>query len=160
MKVWLPQKVTLLREPSVLLYLGVQRRTFRDQDPANVKASELVGRLHDRLHEAGYRGHDLEHLLLWIVFCLFADDTGIFEPRDIFFDFIEERTREDGSDMGPWLAQLFQILDTPEDQRPSTLDEDLDRFPYINGELFQDLLRIPSFDSDMREALIDACMFD
>lgn len=140
--------------------LGVQRRTFRDQDPANIRASELVGRLHDRLDEVGYRGHDLERLLVRIVFCLFADDTGIFEPRDIFFDFIEERTREDGLDLGPLLVQLFEVLDTPENRRSSTLDEDLDRFPYINGELFQGSLRTPSFDSDMRQALIDACMFD
>ena len=52
--------------------IGVQRRAFRDQDPANVKAAELVGRLHDALHEAGYRGHDLERFLVRIVFCLFA----------------------------------------------------------------------------------------
>ena len=63
--------------------LGVQKRTFRDQDPANIKAAELVGRMHDALH-ANYRGHDLERFLVRIVFCLFADDTGIFEPRDIF----------------------------------------------------------------------------
>ena len=140
--------------------LGVQRRTFRDQDPANIRASELVGRLHDRLEEAGYRGDDLERLLVRIVFCLFADDTGIFEPRDIFLGFIEERTREDGLDLGPLLVQLFEVLDTPEDQRSSTLDEDLDQFPYINGELFKGSLRTPSFDSDMRQALINACMFD
>ena len=72
--------------------LGVQRRTFRDQDPVNIKAAELVGRLHDALDAAGYRGHDLERFLVRIVFCLFADDTGIFEPRDIFFDFIDTRT--------------------------------------------------------------------
>ena len=84
--------------------LGVQRRTFRDQDPANIKAAELVGRLHDALHEAGYRGHDLERFLVRIVFCLFADDTGIFEPRDIFLDLLEERTGEDGADLGLWLS--------------------------------------------------------
>ena len=102
--------------------LGVQRRTFRDQDPANVKAAELVGRLHDALAQAGYHGHDLERFLVRIVFCLFADDTGIFEPRDIFFDFVQDRTRDDGSDLGPFLAQIFQVLDTPEDQRTHTLD--------------------------------------
>ena len=61
--------------------LGVQRRTFRDQDPANVKAAELMGLLHDALAASGYQGHDLERFLVRIVFCLFADDTGIFEPR-------------------------------------------------------------------------------
>ena len=140
--------------------LGVQRRTFRDQDPANVKAAELVGHLHDALAAAGYRRHDLERFLVRIVFCLFADDTGIFEPRDSFFDFIEGRTRDDGSDLGPFLAQLFQVLDTPEDKRTNTLDEDLARFPYVNGDLFRDPLRIPSFTAAMRESLLDACRFD
>ena len=140
--------------------LGVQRRTFRDQDPASIKAAELVGRLHDALAAAGYQRHDLERFLVRIIFCLFADDIGIFEPRDIFFDFIETRTREDGSDLGPFLTQLFQVLDTPEDKRTSTLDEDLARFPYVNGDLFHDPLRIPAFTAAMRKSLLDACRFD
>ena len=140
--------------------LGVQHRTFRDQDPANIEAAELVGRLHDALHEAGYRGHDLERFLVRIVFCLFADDTGIFEPRDIFLDFLETRTGEDGADFGLWLSQLFQVLDTPEAERQRTLDEDLGRFPYVNGDLFDGPLRIPAFDAAMRGALLDACRFD
>jgi N-6 DNA Methylase len=140
--------------------LGVQKRSFKDQDPVNVKASELVGKLHDALEESGYTGHDLEQFLVRIVFCLFADDTGIFEPRDIFLDLLENRTREDGSDLGGWLAQLFQALNTPEVHRPKTLDSDVVHFPYVNGALFRDPLLIPSFDSNMRKRLIDACQFD
>ena len=140
--------------------LGVQRRRFRDQDPVNIEAAELVGRLHDALDDAGYRGHDLERFLVRIVFCLFADDTGVFEPRDILFDFLESRTRQDGSDLGAMLAQLFQVLNTPEDDRTATLDEDLGRFPYVNGDLFEEPLRIPAFDASMREKLLDACRFD
>ena len=140
--------------------LGVQRRTFRDQDPANIEAAELMGLLHDALHGAGYRGHDLERLLVRLVFCLFADDTGIFEPRDLFLDFIETRTSEDGSDTGPRLAELFQVPDTPERERQTTLDEDLNRFPYLNGGLFAGPLRIPSFTAGMRQALLNACQFD
>ena len=140
--------------------LGVERKTFRDQDPANIKAAELVGHLHDALKESGYQGHDLERFLVRIVFCLFADDTGIFEPRDIFLDFIETRTREDGSDLGPMLTQLFQVLDTPDDKRAATLDEDLANFPYINGDLFRGRLDIPSFNKTMRTRLLDACHFD
>ena len=140
--------------------LGVQRRTFRDQDPANIEAAELVGRLHDALADAGHRGHDLERFLVRVVFCMFADDTGVFEPRDIFLDFIETRTSEDGADLGPWLAQLFEVLDTPEDERAATLDEDLARFPYVNGDLFEGHLRTFSFDTAMRGALLDACRFD
>lgn len=140
--------------------LGVQRRSFRDQDPANVEASELVGKLHDKLADTGYVGHDLERFLVRIVFCLFGDDTGIFEPRDIFLDFIESRTSPDGSDLGPLLIQIFQILNTPESERLATLDEDLARFPYINGELFESQLRIPAFNSGMRETLLECCRFN
>ncbi len=140
--------------------LGVQRRTFRDQDPASIEAAELVGQLHDALADAGHGGHDLERFLVRVVFCMFADDTGVFEPRDIFLDFIETRTGEDGADLGPWLAQLFEILDTPEDRRAATLDEDLARFPYVNGDLFKGHLRTFSFDAAMRGALLDACRFD
>ncbi|MXW73540.1 MAG: class I SAM-dependent DNA methyltransferase, partial [Chromatiales bacterium] len=140
--------------------LGVQKRTFRDQDPANIKAAELVGRLHDALHAANYRGHDLERFLVRIVFCLFADDTGIFEPRDIFLEFIETRTSEDGADLGPWLRQVFEVLNSPEEERSPLLDEDLARFPYVNGDLFREHLRTPSFNASMREALLDVCRFD
>jgi len=140
--------------------LGVQRRTFRDQDPVNIAAAELMGLLHDQLAEAGHRGHDLERFLVRIVFCLFADDTGIFEPRDIFVELIETRTSGDGADLGQWLAQLFQVLDTPEQQRPTTLDEDLARFPYINGDLFKGSLQLVSFNGAMRSTLLDACRFD
>lgn len=140
--------------------LGKQKRSFKDQDPVNIEASELIGKLHDALEASGYTGHDLEQFLVRIVFCLFSDDTGIFEPRDIFLDLLENRTREDGSDLGGWLAQLFQTLNTPEASRAQTLDSDLARFPYINGDLFRDPLLIPSFTSAMRDRLIDACQFD
>ena len=120
--------------------LGVQRRIFRDQDPVNVEASASMGRLHDALEASGY--------------------SGIFEPRDLFLDLLETRTREDGSDLGPALARLFQVLKTPVDQRQAKLDEDLARFPYVNGDLFAARLTIPDFDAAMRSALIDACRFD
>ena len=140
--------------------LGVQRRTFRDQDPVNVEASEAMGRLHDALEASGYGGHDLEMFLVRAVFCLFADDTGIFEPRGILLELLETRTREDGSDLGGWLARLFQVLNTPVDQRQAKIDEDLARFPYVNGDLFAAKLNITDFDAAMREALIDVCRFD
>ncbi len=140
--------------------LGVQRRTFRDQDPVNIKAAELMGSLHDQLAAAGHGGHDLERFLVRILFCLFADDTGIFEPRDSFTELMETRTSEDGADLGQWLAQLFQVLDTPAQHRPTTLDEDLARFPYINGDLFAGALPMVSCNGAMRSALLDACRFD
>lgn len=138
---------------------GREPRTFRDQDPINIKASELMGELHDALQASNYRGHDLERLLVRLVFCLFADDTGIFEPKDIFFDLINQRTAEDGSDVGPWLTQLFETLNEAESDRQAMLDEDLRAFPYINGDLFAERLRGPAFTKQTREILLRACAF-
>ena len=140
--------------------MGVQRKTFRDQDPVNIAAAELVGKLHDALNSVGYREENLERFLVRFVFCLFADDTGIFDTRDIFSDFIETRTSEDGSNLGALLTELFQVLDTPLSERISTRDEDLARFPFINGRLFEGSLRIPAFDAAMRGLVLEACNFD
>src|SRR3546814_12951400 len=67
---------------------------------------------------AGYTDHALELLLVRLLFCLFADDTGIF-PRRAFHELIAQRTGVDGADLGMWLAQVFQVLDTPLDRRPT-----------------------------------------
>ena len=140
--------------------VGIQRRTFRDQDPVNIEASERVARLYDALKASGYEGHDLQLLLVRIVFCLFADDTGIFEPRDLLLQFIEERTSPDGADLGLWLTRLFQVLNTPIERRQRALDEDLSHFPHVNGDLFAEPVLIPDFDAAMREALLEASRFD
>ena len=102
---------------------GYKPQRIEPQNPVNIKAAERMGELHDALKSAGYAGHPLEVLLVRLLFCLFADDTAIFQPAQAFRAFIEERTSEDGSDLGPRLAQLFQVLDTPEDQRSKNLDE-------------------------------------
>lgn len=139
--------------------VGQEKRVFKDQDPVNIAASEMMGALHDALEDSGYQGHDLEQLLVRLLFCLFADDTGIFNPLGSFEDYIRDRTQEDGSDVGPRLMQLFEVLNTPEDKRQKTLDADLVVFPYINGDLFKERLPLPAFNRDMREKLLFACSF-
>jgi hypothetical protein len=138
---------------------GYQKRTFKDEDPVNIKAAELMGKLHDQLEESGYEGHPLEVFLVRLLFCLFADDTGIFE-KDTFKEFIEVKTNEDGSDLGAWLAQYFQVLNTPTDKRLKNLDEHLAAFPYVNGKLFDEPLPIASFNSRMREILLECSTLD
>jgi hypothetical protein len=139
--------------------LGYQKKVYKEQDPANIKAAELMGKLHDRLEEIGYEGHPLEVYLVRILFCLFAEDTTIFE-RQQFQDFIENRTAEDGSDLAGKIYELFQVLNTPNDKRFKNLDEDLNNFPYVNGKLFEEPLPTASFDSKMRRALLDCCYID
>ncbi len=139
---------------------GYRTQVIRPQNPVNIKAAERMGRLHDRLKASGYQGHPLEVLLVRLLFCLFAEDTGIFQPAGAFRAWLDERTAPDGSDLGPQLAQFFQVLNTPEDRRSKNLDEQLAAFPYVNGRLFEEALPIAAFDAAMREALLDCTALD
>ena len=138
---------------------GYQTRSFGQQDPVNVQAAEKLGKLHDQFKATGYDGHPLEVLLVRLLFCLFSEDTALFERR-LFQDYLEQRTNEDGSDLGMHLAQLFQVLDTAPEKRHKTLDEQLSTFPYVNGQLFSEVLPIAACDRAMRETLLDCCALD
>jgi len=138
---------------------GYQPHEIRPQDPANIEAAERMGRLYDRLRESGYKGHPLQVYLVRLLFCLFAEDTGIFEKQQ-FREFIERKTADDGSDLGDRLATLFHVLNTADDGRLTTLDEDLAAFPYVNGRLFEEPLPPAAFDTGMRQALLDCCGLD
>jgi hypothetical protein len=130
-----------------------------EESEADRSAAYTIGKLHEALLRANFKGRDLEVFLTRLLFSLFADDTGIFGENSIFRRLMEG-TREDGSDVGRVLAELFQILNTPEDERQRNLDEDLARFAYINGKLFEENTRIPSFDSALREQLIECAKLD
>ncbi|OFW18613.1 MAG: methylase [Acidobacteria bacterium RIFCSPLOWO2_02_FULL_65_29] len=139
---------------------GYRVQEIREQDPVNVEAAERMGRLHDQLKASGYTGHELEVFLVRLLFSLFADDTGIFQPLERFRDYLETHTAPDGTDLGMHLAQLFQVLNQPEDRRQKTLDEDLAGFPYVNGTLFEETLPVASFNADMRATLLSCAELD
>lgn len=138
---------------------GYQTTSYQEQDPVNIKAAERMGRLHDRLKAIGYTGHELEVYLVRLLFCLFAEDTGIFERRQ-FQDLIEQKTAADGQDLALWLHNLFEVLDTPLDRRLKNLDEQLAAFQYVNGNLFAERLHIAAFDRTMRDLLLECCALD
>ena len=94
-----------------------------------------------------------------LLFCLFAEDTGIFQ-RQQFQDYIEDRTFEDGADLGHHLVTFFHLLNTPSEKRLSNQDEQLNAFPYVNGKLFEEMLPPAAFDSAMRQALLACCALD
>lgn len=139
--------------------LGQRPREQREEDPVNVKAAELMGRLHDALDQDGYNGHALEVFLVRVMFCLFADDTGIFQPKD-HFHFLIEQSRQDGSDLGTCLASIFQVLNQPENSRSSHLDEELAKLPYVNGGLFAEVITFPIFTFESRGLLLKSSRFD
>jgi len=136
-----------------------ERGEIREQDPVNRKAAEQMARLHDAMKAVGYAGHPLEVYLVRLLFCLFAEDTGIFKPNQ-FSEFIEQRTSVDGSDLAAKLAELFQVLNTAPENRLATRDESLAAFPYVNGGLFAEFLPIAAFSPEMRRAILDCGELD
>jgi hypothetical protein len=138
---------------------GYVQRIYLDHDPVNVQVAEKMGELHDALKESGYVGHPLEVFLVRIMYCLFADDTGIF-PKKHFRYLLETRTPESGASVGGFLSETFQVLNTPEDRRQRALDEELSMLPYVNGRLFEEPLPIAPFNRDMRKTLLECGAFD
>ena len=127
--------------------------------PVNRKAAEQIAKLHDALLKANYKGKDLESFLTRLLFCLFADDTGIFGDDGIFRRLVEA-TKEDGSDLGSVISLLFEVLNTPKESRQTNLDEALQAFEYVNGNLFADHIQTPYFDFDLRTILIKCVQID
>ena len=138
---------------------GYKQHKLDVEDPINIRAVELLGELHDVLDDGGYSGHDLERFLVRVLFCLFAEDTGLFE-RNAFTLIIENHTKHDGSDLGVQLARLFQVLNTPNDRRQKNLLEEFAALPYVNGDLFAESLGFADLNRGMRNRLLACCRFD
>jgi hypothetical protein len=139
---------------------GYKERKYKEEDPVNRKAVKIVVGLYRALNNGNYPKEYLSRLMVRLVFCFFADDTGIFGKKDILVEYFQYMTREDGADFGAHLEQIFQILDTPEKDRQANLDADLATLPYVNGGLFRDHLPLPSFNREMRGELIKGASFD
>lgn len=122
-------------------------------------AAYTISKLHEALLRINFKGRDLEVFLTRLLFCLFADDTGIFNENGQFRRFVES-AKPDGSDIGQKIGELFEVLNTADDDRYVTLEDNVKAFPYINGNLFAERTRIPVFDSDLRKLLITCAELD
>ncbi|MDN5816252.1 MAG: class I SAM-dependent DNA methyltransferase [Micrococcaceae bacterium] len=140
---------------------GYQKRKFgsREQANASIEAAQLMAGLYEELEKSGYDEHQASIFLVRTLFALFADDAGLWE-RDLFLEYIQNRTSEDGSDLGAQLSVLYQALNKPKNKRLTKADELIARFPYVNGSVFGEALEIPYFDKAMRKKLIRACYFN
>ncbi|GGE78773.1 class I SAM-dependent DNA methyltransferase [Nesterenkonia cremea] len=139
---------------------GQRVLSFEEREAASIKAAQLMASLYEGLAESGYDEHASSVFMVRCLFMLYADDTALWGERDLFLEFLENRTEESGNDLGPMIAQLFQMLKTPAERRPKNLTGLLARFPYVNGGLFEEDVAIPFFDADMRRRLIEACYFN
>ncbi len=139
--------------------LGQTRVRLDPEDPANEKAYARMCELHDALKTGGFAAHDLERLLVRILFCLFAEDTFIFAEPEVFTRFIRTQTREDGSDLGARLNELFDWLNDPRADGPMEDTDPFYGFRYVNGGLFREPLHFARFNQVMRDALLFCCDF-
>lgn len=145
-----------------LMFLaGYRRAKFGslEQETASIKAAQLMAKLYEHLESTGYDEHQASIFLIRTLFCLYADDSGLWE-RDLFSRYIEERTSEDGSDLGAQLTTLYQALNKPEDKRYGRDDDLIQAFPYVNGSVFGEAVEIPYFDRASRELLLQAAYFN
>lgn len=145
--------------PLLSFLAGYKETEYKKADAVNIRAAEKMATLHDELKAAGYTGHKNELYLVRLLFCLFADDTGIFEYNS-FIRYIEEKTLQDGSDLAMHIQKIFEVLNTPIEERMKTLDESLASFPYVDGHLFEEMIPTADFTSEMREKLIECCALD
>lgn len=139
---------------------GLERAREYSEHPADVQASEKMGRLFDHIRKLNEFNtaddlHALNIFLTRLLFCFYAEDTGIFKA-DQFYDVIDRTTNIDGSDVDSVLYELFEVLDLPEssterDAKPSHLSA----FPYVNGSLFEYQFAIPEFDARTRRILLE-----
>ena len=141
-------------------FLGQHQPTIREQDPINQRAVEKMGKLHDALKKDGYTGHQLELLLVRLLFCLFADDTGIFSPRDMMLEHLLSDTKVDGSDLGMVLGKIFDTLNKPREDLQKSISDSFNAYPYVNGKLFEARIDLPEFTKTMRDLLLDCCALD
>ncbi|DAB35264.1 MAG TPA: SAM-dependent methyltransferase [Sulfurospirillum sp. UBA12182] len=138
---------------------GMEKATFADENPADVKASLKMAKLYDELQKNNEfktkeEIHALNVFLTRLLFCYFAEDTNIF-PDNAVTSSISSHTQIDGSDVDSYLARLFKIFNTPENKRDANTPAYLSAFPYVNGGLFRDEYKIPKFTTRSRSLLLE-----
>lgn len=139
-----------------LPWANMEKAQFQPESPADVKAAEKMAKLFDllRLNNAANDSNQIHAqnvFLSRILFCYFAENTGIFEPR-LFTGHVASHTAEDGSDLADYLSQVFDVMNLEVRANVANYLED---FPYVNGGLFADKLPVPTFDRKSRAMLIE-----
>ena len=137
--------------------MDVERVHYVEESPADIKAAEKLAKLHDELRSYNeFRSnddlHDLNIFISRLLFCFFAEDTGIFE-ENLFTSSIQRYTKEDGSDLTDYLAHTFNIMDVS--LRSSETLSIIKQFPYVNGGLFSKRIQIPKMGAKARRIIIE-----
>jgi len=140
---------------------GFERRAVVEEHPADVKAAKKLKKLYDAILGAnptwttGHHAHELNLLMTRLLFCFYAEKTGIFDAPKIFTNTLTQYTSEDGSDVASLLDRLFRIMDIEEGQRPKSTPAVDAKFPYVNGSLFEDIVELPQFTRTARRQMLE-----
>ncbi len=134
-------------------------REYKEEDPINVRAVRAIGKLYEALKISHYPTEHISPLLTRLVFCFFADDTGIFNRNDMR-RYLEENTKTDGSDIGAHLGQIFYVLNTPDERRQDTMPDALKALPYVNGGLFAVPIPAVFGSREIRDTLMTCVEFN
>ncbi len=137
---------------------GMEKAQAKYENPADVKAAERMARLYDEIKKDNATTtkdevHNLNVFLSRLLFCFFAEDTGIFETAQ-FTNAIKNHTQTDGSDLNNYLDTLFEVMNTSNENRKADLPQYLSNFPYVNGGLFRHKHFAPTFNRKSREAVL------
>ena len=140
--------------------MNVERVHNIDENPADVKAAEKLAKLHDEIRAYNeYNSdddlHDLNIFISRLLFCFFAEDTGIFE-ENLFTNFIRRFTKDDGSDLSEMLEQAFCVMNVPMNERSADITKEINDFPYVNGGLFAHDIPIPKMGYKARKIIIES----
>jgi len=139
---------------------GYERRVIVEEHPADLKAAKKLKKLYDAIlavnptWNAGHHSHELNLLMTRLLFCFYAEKTGIFETPKIFTTNISQ-TGEDGSEVAALLDRLFRVMNVEDAMRPPDSSATERRFPYVNGSLFEDTVEIPQFSRTARRQLLE-----
>ncbi|MDD4519668.1 MAG: N-6 DNA methylase [Alphaproteobacteria bacterium] len=142
-----------------LPWSGKEKYQAHAENPADVKAAEKMARIYDEIYHnnkqfANEYNHDLNVFLTRLLFCFFAEDTGIFEEENLFTKSLTEHTKEDGSDLQEFFDVLFNSLDKKQEEK-SSFPAYIQKFPYVNGHLFRDEIHIPELTAKVRHLMIE-----
>ena len=129
-----------------------------EENPINRQATEMVAKLHQAFISDGVNADDLALFLTRLIFCFFADDTGIFGQKNLLDGLLKNEARSDGSNLNEVFTTLFDTLNTKD--RSSRLPESYAAFAYINGDLFSQSIRIPYFDENLYHLVVQCNNLD
>jgi len=140
---------------------GYERRAAAEEHPADIKAAKKLKKLYDAILAAnptwntGHHTHELNLLMTRLLFCFYAEDTGIFDTPQIFTNTVTQYTSEDGGDVAALLDRLFRIMNVEVERFPKNTPAAEAKFPYVNGSLFEETLEIPNFTRTARRQLLE-----